>query len=527
MTSSTAPRERRVPRLPRLPRIPGFRAIAAAVTVGALTVALSACGAPAAGGTASAAPAIFKVGINDPGGDIDPTTVADYNAMIVTGLASDGLVGVDAKGGLFPRLGTKWEPSADGLTWTVTLREGAKFNDGTPVTAKDVAATFETIIAPDSTSPGKSSFAGVLDHAAPNSDGTAVDFTLIRPFSDFPRLLSGANVNILPAGYKPGDWLKHPIGAGQFVLDSYTPGQGAKYSKNKDYWDAKDIHLDGVELKIYADPQATLLAFQAGEIDRIGLTSEVRSAVDVSKYDTVSSGYNKFDGIFLNQSVAPFNDPTIREALAWAIDRKALVKDVYDGAADVANDSVYFPNYDVQPKGLEQREQNLPKVAQLLNGRTVSFTITTANQLYGEVLQQQLNAVPGFDVKLSVLTSPQYYADGDDSPWLNAPLTITNWAARTPSQYVGLIFTTGAAWNASHYSNPTLEQASAAFDATTDNAERQKYVNEIAGIEWKDLAVIVPTFARAEVLQNKRIEGTFKGVFDFPTGFALTGISIK
>jgi peptide/nickel transport system substrate-binding protein len=512
------------------PRPRRLRLLAAAVAIGAITLALTACGTStsadsAGGGTGTA---IYRVPISDPGGDIDPLTVSDYNAMLIAGLASEGLVSIDAKGKLFPRLATSWEPSEDGLTWTVKLREGAEFNDGTPVTAKDVVSTFETITGPDSTSPGKSSFTGILSGVAPTADGSAVDFTLARPFSDFPRLLAGANTAILPAGYTPGDWLKHPVGAGQFVLDSYTVGESAKFTKNPKYWDAKDIKVDGVELKVYADPQAALLAFQAGEVDRIALSPDVRAAVDVSKYNTISAGYNKFDGIFLNQSVAPFNDPTVRQAVAWAIDRKKLIEKVYDGTADVANDALYFPDYDIQPKGLEQREQDLTKVAELLDGRTVSFTITiaTENQLYGEVLQQQLNAVPGFDVKLDVLTSAQYYADGADSPWLNAPLTVTNWAARVPSQYIGLIFTTGADWNASHYSNPELEALSASYDATTDQGERQKLADQIAAIQWKDLAVIVPAFTRAEVLQDKRVQGQFKGALDFPAGFSFAGISI-
>lgn len=510
----------------------GRRAAALAAAVTATALLLAGCAASGASPTASngassgAASGVYRIPITDPGGDIDPLTVADYNAMLIVGLASEGLISLDSKGDLVPRLATSWKPSADGLSWTVKLRAGAEFNDGTPVTAEDVVSTFQAITAKDSTSPGKSSFDGILSSVAAGTDGESVVFTLARPFSDFPRLLTGANTAILPAGYKPGDWLKHPIGAGQFVLDKYTPGQGATFSKNPKYWDAKDIRIAGVELKVYADTQAELLAFQAGEIDRIDQTSEVAAAVKAADYTEVSSGYNKFDGIFLNVTAAPFTDPKVRQAVAWAIDRKGLVKNVYGGNAVVANDTTYFPDYPVQPQGLAQREKDAGRVAELLGGRTVSFDITTDNKLYGEVLQQQLNSVKGFKVGLKVLTSEQYYADGADSPWLNAPLTITNWAVRAPSQYISLIFTSGAAWNASHYSNPQLEATSAAYDKATDEATRQKLVNEIAGTQWNDVAVIVPTFAKAKVLQNKRVHGQFPGALDFYTGYSFKGITI-
>ncbi|GAB3576089.1 ABC transporter substrate-binding protein [Leifsonia lichenia] len=506
----------------------GRRVTALAATIAATALLLAGCASstPAATSTAGGASGVYRIPITDPGGDIDPLTAADYNAMLLTGLASEGLISLNAKGTLVPRLATSWKPSDDGLSWTVKLRAGAEFNDGKPVTAKDVVSTFQAIIGPDSKSPGKSSFDGILTSAAAGPDDESVVFTLARPFSDFPRLLTGANTAILPAGYTPGDWLKHPVGAGQFVLDQFTPGQGATFSRNPKYWDAKDIKVAGVELKVYSDTQAELLAFQAAEIDRIDQSSEVAAAVKASDYTEVSSGYNKFDGIFLNVTAAPFTDPKVRQAVAWAIDRKGLVKNVYGGNAVVANDTTYFPDYPVQPEGLTQREKDAGKVADLLGGKTVSFDITTDNKLYGEVLQQQLNAVPGFTVGLKVLTSAQYYADGADSPWLNAPLTITNWAVRAPSQYISLIFTAGAAWNASHYSNPQLEATSAAYDKATDEATRQKLVNQIASTQWNDLAVIVPTIAKAKVLQNKRVHGQFPGALDFYTGYSFAGITI-
>lgn len=504
-----------------------LRSAVAALAVGALALGLSACATGEAGGTASdpAGDAVYRLPISDPGTEIDPLTVADYNAQIITGLVTEPLVSLDAAGTLNPRLATEWSASEDGLTWSVTLRDGAVFNDGDPVTADDVVATFESITGEESLSPGRSAFDGILASVAA-ADEQTVEFTLERPFSDFPLLLTGTNTGILPADYEPGTWLDEPVGAGQFLLEDYTVGKGATYVKNPDYWNAENINLDGVELKVYGDTQAQLLAFQAGEIDRIALTSDVAATVDAADYSVISSGYNKIDGIFIDVTTAPFDDQSVREALAWAIDRQGLIDDVYEGNADIANDTTFFPDYDPQPAGLEQREQDLDRVAELLDGRTVAFTITTANQLFGEVLQQQLNAVPGFDVELEVLTSEQYYADGESTPWLNAPVTVTNWAKRVPSQYVSLIYAADAAWNASHYANPEIEELTAEFDATTDDTERQELAGRIAEIQWTDLPVIVPAFSKAQSLQDPRVEGEFAGALDFYTGFDFSGISI-
>lgn len=503
------------------------RRLLAALAIGALATGVTACatGGDTDSSTANSSEAVYRLPITDPGSEIDPLTVADYNAQIISGLVTEPLVSLDAAGELHPRLATEWTASDDGLTWTITVRDGALFNDGSAVTSADVVATFESITAADSQSPGRSAFDGILESVSADGDD-AVVFTLVRPFSDFPLLLTGTNTGILPADYEPGTWLDEPVGAGQFLLEDYTIGKGATYVKNPDYWNADEILLDGVELKVYGDTQATLLAFQAGEIDRIGLTSDVAATIDADDYDIISSGYNKIDGIFLDVTTAPFDDPAAREALAWAIDRQGLIDDVYEGNADIANDTTFFPDYDPQPTGLDQREQDLDRVADLLDGRTLSFTITTANQLFGEVLQQQLNAVDGFEVELEVLTSEQYYAEGDSTPWLNAPVTVTNWAKRVPSQYVSLIYADGAAWNASRYANPELEKLAVAFDATTDAAERQDLADSIAEIEWQDLPVIVPAFSKAQSLQDTRVEGEFAGALDFYTGYDFSGISI-
>ncbi len=504
------------------------RSLAAAAAAAAALLAFSGCAtaAPEAAPDEAATTAVYRIGITDPGAEIDPLTVADSSAQLIVGLVTEQLVSFTADGETVPRLATEWSTSDDGLIWTFTLREGVRFNDGTPVTAADVVATFEAISGDDSISPAKSAFDGILDSVAETAAGEVV-FTLARPFSDFPRLLAGNNTGILPADYEPGTWLTDAVGAGQFLLEDYEVGTGVTYVKNPDYWNADQILLDGVELKVHADPQASLLAFQAGDIDRINVTPEVLATVNLDEYDTLSSGYTHFWGVHLNVTEAPFDDPTIREALAWAIDRQGIVDLVFGGAAGIGNDYPVLPDYLPQPLGISQREQDLGKVAELLDGRTVSFTITTSNQLYAEVLQQQLNAIDGFEVELEVLSSEQYYAEGADSPWLNAPLTITSWGKRVPSQYYGLFYATGAAWNAAHYSNPDLQQRVADFDATTDEAQRQQLITEIAQGQWSDVPTIIPALARSEVLQNKRVVGEFVAPLDFWAGYNFAGVTVE
>lgn len=505
------------------------RLLAAVAAATAIVLALTACSA----GTGPATSAkgtpdgTYVLGLAAPASTLNPLTVSDANAMFMVGLASAGLVVQTPTGQLRPQLATSWTESKDKLHWTLQLRDGVKFSDGQMLTPADVVATFRRIIDPKSTSPAASAFAGILGAVAAG-DGNAVIFTLDKPYHDFPYLLTGANTDILPATASGTDWISHPVGAGQFLLKSYTPGQGATYVKNPNYWDAAHIDLAGVDVKFYSDPQSQLLAFQSGEVDQIGRSPAVTAALSGGHYRVFTQGYLKFDGLTFNTKTAPFDDRTVRQAIAWALDRDAIVNTVYGGAAVPGNDVATFPDYAVQPK-LTVRTQNVDKVRELLHGRTISFTITTytAEQPLAELIQQQLQAVGGFTVKLDIQTSAQYYGGSSSTtPWLNAPVTITDWGDRLPAQLTSLAYGSGSAWNGAHYANPALDALNARYEATPGEAGRQRIADQIAQIQWADVPIIVPAFVQNGIYLAPTVHGTFRNGQDFNGGYDFRGITV-
>jgi peptide/nickel transport system substrate-binding protein len=503
-------------------------AIAAAAAVG---LALSGCGsstAPAPTAGSSADGGVFDLGVITPTGNIDPLTTSDFDTMWVVGLASAGLIIENTSGKLEPQLATSWTPSANKLGWTITLRRGVKFSNGKPVTAADVAWTFDQILSPKSQSPAASSFAGIVKSVKATGTDTVV-FTLDEPYSDFPYLLTGANTWVLPAGDDYANWIKDPVGAGQFILEKYTPGEGVTYKKNPDYWDASAVKLSGLDMKFYSDTQDELLAFQAGEIDEISAAPSVNEALG-KQYREQEMGYEKFDGIVFNVTKAPFNNVNVRQAIAWALNRKAIVSTVYGGDAVVADDYATFPDYAIQPAGIVQREPDDAKVKQLLGGKKISFTITTYTdeETFAELIQQELQATGSFTVKLDVMTEAQYYGGSNSTtPWLNADATITDWADRLPGQLESLIYATGSDWNASHYSDPTLDKLTTEYEAASDTATKKSLASQIAKIEWTDVPVIVAAFEVNDVYLSKAVKGSFPNGQDFSGGFDFRGISVS
>lgn len=489
----------------------------------------SGAGTSVAASSSSADGGVFNLPLSAPQGAINPITTADGEAMFIVGLANAQLVNVNTKGKLIPQLASGWKASSHGLTWTFDLRSDAKFSNGQPVTPADVVWTLDQILAPKSQSPAASSFAGILKSVKPGSGNTVV-FTLAKPYSDFPYLLTGANTWILPKGTELNKWVDHPVGAGQFVLERYTPGQGATYKKNPDYWDAPAVKLSGVDAKFYSSTQSEVLAFQSGEVDEV--TDIAPAQVGSTPHRVDTAGWAKFDGFVLNVTKPPFNDVKVRQAIAWALNRKEIVQAAYQGEAVVGNDDPTFPDYSVQPTDIPQREQNLSEVKQLLAGikTPVSFTITTYTdeQTLAQAIQQQLQATGDFKVNIDALSEGAYYAGSDSTtPWLNAPATLTDWADRLPSQLEGLLYAKGADWNASHYVNTQLDSLTGRYEATTVPTKRQALADQIAKIEYDQVPVIIPAFKRTVLILSQRVHGSFVNGQDFFGGFDFRGISVK
>ncbi len=474
--------------------------------------------ATASGGT-------YNVGLITPTGGIDPLTATQSDTMFAVGLASAQLVIENPSGTVEPQLATSWTQSADKLSWTFTLRAGLKFSNGQALTAKDVVSTFDSILGPKSESPAASSFGGVLKSVT--GSGSSVVFHLDAPYADFPYLLTGANTWILPAGFKDTNWINDPVGAGQFILEKYTPGQGITYQKNPNYWDAAAVKLSAVNVTFYSSQQSELLAFQSGQIDQIDTNPAAQAALG-SSYRQQSSGFLKFDGLTFNVNKAPFNNVGVRQAVAWALNRPAIVQTVYGGEGNVGNDFATFPNYAVQPQGLTARSQNLAEVKKLLGGKVISFTITTYTdeQTYAQLIQQQLDATGDFKVSLNVLTEAAYYASGSTSPWLAAPVTLTDWAQRLPAQFYSLVYVASSGWSASQYSNKQLGTLVNQFESSSSAPQRQSLANQIATIEWTDVPVVIAAFEKSDVYLGKAVQGTFANGLDFQGGFDFRGISV-
>jgi len=321
---------------------PFYAAAGAAV---ALAVLASGCAMPTAGGAGgpgSTAGGGLATGAGDrvvladsaPLGEFNP--VSGYGSTGVSPLY-EGLLRPDAADDehlpdLVPALAAaEPEVGADGLTWTVRLREGVRFHDGSTLDSSDVAATYRAVVDPASGSPIASDYTSIAGVETP--DPLTVRFRLDAPDPGMPaRLLLGiAPSERLAPGPAAGSTLNtDPVGTGPYRLERLTPGE-AVLTANPDHRDGAP-EVDTLVLKSVPDENARAQMVLTGEVDGTVLPPTLASGL-AGRDGTVLVSVNSADwrAVALPMSHPFAGDQAVRRALARAIDREALVQHVLAG----------------------------------------------------------------------------------------------------------------------------------------------------------------------------------------------------
>ena len=231
-------------------------------------------------------------------------------------------------------LATDVSVSEDGLTWTVTIRDDVYFTDGDPLTAEDVAFTYNTV----KESSSVNDFT-MLDQAQALDDTTVV-FTMNRPFSIWPYTM--AVVGIVPAhAYDPATYGTNPIGSGRYILKQWDRGQQVILEANPDYYGEKPA-MEQVTI-LFMEEDAAFLAAQAGQVD-VAYTSATYSMETVEGYSLAS--YASVDNRGFNLPAVPAgevnengvpvgndftSDVLVRRALNIGVDRQEMIDNVLNG----------------------------------------------------------------------------------------------------------------------------------------------------------------------------------------------------
>lgn len=507
------------------------RATVLGLSLGVVGSALAAYDAPLAFGAPAAARAGGRLRvaiIPPPTKEIEPHTFADQGGLETGSIAGEFLTRATQSLTLAPELAVSWKPNAKATVWTFKLRPNVKFQSGQSFGADDVVATYNRLVDPNSGSQALSVFKGVLSPGGIKKvDNLTVEFQLDAPTASFPYLTSSTTYQaiILPADYKLGTFTKTPQTTGAFRLTSYTPGVGAKYDRNPDWWGGS-APLDGVDATYYSDDPAVVAALLGGQTELIGQIQFAtgRALFNNSKVRIFSTRGSTHRQVPMRVDLKnPLEDARVRQAIALTLDRPAIVKTLFNNLADVGNDSPFAPVYPSTDKRVPQRKKDLRKAKRLLAaaGYPRGFSITLTTEKVGEIpqlaqiIQRSVKAI-GINLKLNILTATAYF-DGDqtggpgglgNTPWLNTPMNITDWGHRSvPNALLTSAIRSGGVWNAAHYRSKKTDRAIASYLGAIAISDQRKYAGQIQRQLLADTPVIFPYFYNYLAAGSPKVKG--------------------
>jgi peptide/nickel transport system substrate-binding protein len=237
-----------------------------------------------------------------------------------------------------PGLAESWKIEDDKLTWTFKLRQGVKFHDGTPFGADDVVFNLDRMLNkdfefydPDVSLLNRSNLISVDSYK--KVDENTVQIKTKYPYSILPYemcfITIASPTTIKKVGNK--DYIKTPVGTGPFKVVKYTDGQALELEPNAEYWGGKP-KLDKLILRPMPDPATRLAALQSGEVQ----WAEVPPPDSVAQlrsggFNVLLKQYPHTILFFLNLNDPPFNNPKVRQAIQYAVDRDKMCNDLLNG----------------------------------------------------------------------------------------------------------------------------------------------------------------------------------------------------
>jgi peptide/nickel transport system substrate-binding protein len=483
---------------PKEPTVHSRRRLFAFLATGTLLVAIGAAAAFAGRTSPASSAATPKHGgsitiarIED-SQSFDKTNVFQNESIWLTEQINESLyeAGDDGKT-LKPWLATSYTKSKDGKTYTFKLRKGVKFSNGQPMTSADVKFSIDDARA-------QKKGWGYLDAAiknitAPNPD--TVVFHLKFQWAPFVADIALFANGIIPnhfAGQSRTAFYKHPIGTGPFMWDKRVVGQSVTFKRNPFYWQTGKPYLDSVTWTFVTDENTRELQLRGGQIqvdefppfNSIGKLKQT-PGVTMSLFKSTRTDY-----LDLNELYPPLKDVHVRRAIAYAIDRAAIVKSVLFGYGSPANSQLppQVPYYDKNAGGLqynldkakaEMAKSKFPKgfKVQLLvgSGAQVENTI-------GQILQQALKSL-GITVTFKTEDTSTEFTDISSNKY---QLGFSYWTMdiADPDELVTFALDPkgGAFSFYTHYNNPTVTNLSHEAQREVNPAKRAALYAQIQRI---------------------------------------------
>ncbi|MFN7151941.1 MAG: ABC transporter substrate-binding protein [Microthrixaceae bacterium] len=423
---------------------------------------------------------------------LDPQRTSSYFAFEVLENVFDTLVAPDENLEMQPALAESWEVSDDQLTWTFDVRDDVTFHDGSEFTSEDVVYSYRRIIDEELANAWK--FAAITDITAPDDDTVVI--TVAQPTPNLLSNLGGFKgmAIVQQENVESGDITTAPVGTGPFSVTGYSSGDRITLAANPDYWGGAP-ELGGVEYRFISEPATALAALRAGDIHWTDVVPP-QQVSELESDDTVEIGLTPSSDYWylaLNEAREPWSDVRVRQALAYAIDRDAIVQAVSYGTAAlnqlaIPEQSVWYTAYDEYSTDLDTAQALLDEAG--FTGGTLDLLATSdypETVTAAQIIASNLEPL-GIDVEIR---QPDFSTWLDEQNTGNFDMLMMGWLGNIdPDDFYYAQHHTDGASNAQKYSNTEVDALLDAGRIETDPEARKELYAQAATIIADEVSYI-------------------------------------
>jgi len=456
--------------------------------------------------------------------------VRDYSLFVY-----ESLVKFDKSQKAVPLLAKSWEVSEDGLTWIFHLEEGIFWHDNIPFTAEDVEFTLNAIIASPNSS-YKKNVNNITTFSAMDSKTFKIVLQDINSFTaelmTFP---------ILPKHYFTGeDFLASaknyaPLGTGPYKFDEFSEGEYVRLRSNENWWkaekgneiDLKFPYIEEIEILLYEKSKNITEVFQQEDIDLLTIDRSLwskyngRPDITMKKYTS-----NNFEYIAFNLSNRLLKLPEVRQAIAYAIDKKKIINDLLPGEA-LASDMPLMPDTWLNDTNAVFFNADKEKAKKLLqdNGWKERNGLLYKN-IYGVnrylKLEMLVNEDNSFRIKVAQEIKKQLQEIGieltiKEVDWEDELKSIER--KRFDMVFIGcqvtsipdlsFMYSSESELNISGYKNPEVDEYLKTIVGEIDESAKKMHYIKLKESINQDLPYLGLYFYNDAVIYNKRLKGEF------------------
>ena len=490
---------------------------------------------PALSGAAAASATPQRGGTLVVGANPEPTTLTSAitsagPSQMVSGKIFDGLLTYDLTLTPQPQLATAWSVSKDGLTLTFKLRPGVRWHDGKLFTSADVAFSLLKVWRVYH-SRGRGTFANVVSVESP--DPLTSIWRLSKPAPYILSALASAESQVLPAHlYQQGEVLRNPannapIGTGPFRFVSWTRGSNLVLERNPHYWQPEQPYLDRLIFRFLPDPASMAAALETGTI-QLATAAAPADVVRLRRnpalvVDTRPTGFSSTITSFeFNLDRPALRDPRVRQAIAHAIDRDFLVKNVWFGDAVAATSPIPETLPAFFATGLPSYAYDPARAIALLDAaglkpdaKGVRLTLTCdpypthAMTTAAQYLRGSLRRI-GVQLNVRVQDAGEFvnrvYTRREFDTVIYGAAAGPDPAIGSQRFYWSKNFQPGIAFsNGAHYNNPEVDRLLEAAQIELDPARRRAFYRQFQEIVQRDAVTLPLISASPPVVRSRRL----------------------